>query len=403
MSEALTATKVTDHVYWVGAIDRDLREFHGYRTGRGTTYNAFLVMADRVTLIDTVKAGFEAEMFERIASVTPIETIDVIVSNHAEMDHSGAMAETIARAKPEAIYASRIGVKALAEHFHWDVDVQAVKPGQPLDLGNVSLDFIETPLLHWPDSMFTYLEADALLFSQDAFGMHLASDERFADQVDDAAVKYETAKYFANIVLPFSTQVRKSIAKVLKQGKPIDVIAPDHGPMWRGDTQPIVVQYDQWAQQAPTRKAVVVYDTMWKSTEAMAEAVAEGLSAGGAQPVVMSLRQMHRSDVATEILEAGALVVGTPTMNGGMYPTVADVLHYLKGLARQNLVGGVFGSYGWSATALTEAASLLEAMDVELIGEPARVRHVPDAAALARARDLGVAVARALCERVGRA
>ncbi|MBW1980905.1 MAG: FprA family A-type flavoprotein [Deltaproteobacteria bacterium] len=393
MNAPYKAIKVSDHVYWVGAIDWGIRDFHGYATYRGTTYNAFLVTADKLTLIDTVKRPFQEELLSRIRSVVDPRDIAYLVSNHAEMDHSGSLVGVLEAIQPEKVFASVMGAKALKDHFHLDQEIVPVKDGSDLSLGNLHLSFLETRMLHWPDNMFSYLAEDRLLFSQDAFGMHLASSERFADEIDPGILEYEGAKYFANILLPFSPLVTKLLEKVGQLGLQIDIIACDHGPIWRRDLDKILSWYATWAKQKPTMKALIVFDTMWHSTALMAESIAEGLVTGGANPKLLPLKANHRSDVATELLDAGALLVGSPTLNNNMFPTVADVLTYLKGLKPRNLVGTAFGSYGWSGEAVAQVRGILEAMKVELVGDGLRVKFVPDRETLGRCYDLGIAIA----------
>ncbi|NLF29390.1 MAG: FprA family A-type flavoprotein [Planctomycetes bacterium] len=392
MDQVFTAQQVTDHVYWVGAVDWSIRDFHGYSTSRGTSYNAFLILGDEPILVDTVKAPFRDEMFQRIASVIEPSSIRHVISNHSEMDHSGCLPDVIERIRPRTVFASAKGAEALARHFGLS-GVQAVADGQAMTLGGAELRFYETRMLHWPDSMFTYYAADRVLFSSDAFGMHLAGTQRFTDEMPWDVVEQECAKYYANILLPFSKLVLKLVGRLEELALPLKVIACDHGPIWREGLDRIVELYVKWATQAPTRKAVVVYDTMWGSTARMAQAVVEGLVAGGAWAKVLPMGGSHRSDVATEILDAGALLVGTPTLNQNLFPTLADVLTYLKGLAPKNLVGGAFGSYGWSSKAVGQVADALEAMGVEAVAEPVESAYVPDAQVLQRCRALGRAVA----------
>jgi flavorubredoxin len=279
MEQALRALQITDHVWWVGVIDWDVRDFHGYLTGRGSTYNAYIIRGETTVLIDTVKKPGMAEMMARIASVIDPTDIDTIISNHSEMDHSGCLPEVIAAVRPEQVFASTMGVKTLPEHFDLAAEITPVRDGESLALGDIDLAFVETRMLHWPDSMMTYYAGDQVLFSSDGFGMHLASTERFADELDEAILEYEAGKYFANILLPFSPQVTKTLAKVAELDLPIQVIAPDHGPIWRQDPARIVALYGEWAEQKPTRKAAIVYDSMWQSTALMARAIAEGLAA----------------------------------------------------------------------------------------------------------------------------
>lgn len=396
MKETFKAVKVTDNVWWVGAIDWAVRDFHGYSTNRGTTYNAYLILADKITLIDTVKAPFRDELLARIASVVEPGKIDYIISNHAEMDHTGCLPDVIEAVKPEKVFASAMGAKALAEHFGMDLQITTVKDGEKLSLGNLNVSFIETRMCHWPDSMVTYLHEDELLFSQDAFGMHLASYERFADEIDETVLGIEAAKYYANILLPLSTFVTKTLDKAVGLGVPFSIIAPDHGPIWRAEPGRIIESYVRWAGQKRTNKAIVVYDTMWGSTAMMARAIGEGLADGGATVKLMPTGSSHRSDVATEILDAGAILVGSPTINNSLFPRLADVLTYIKGLKPKGLVGGVFGSFGWSGEAVKDITVYLNDMGVELIGESVKVKYVPDAAALTECRRLGEMVAKRL-------
>ncbi|MBU4371718.1 MAG: flavodoxin domain-containing protein [Proteobacteria bacterium] len=389
MKNTLKAVPVTEDVWWVGAIDWNIRDFHGYQTRRGSTYNAYLVVADKVALIDTVKAPFREEMMARIASVIDPGKIDYIVSNHSEMDHSGALPEVIAAVNPEKVFASAVGAKTLKELFPIDREITAVKDGESLSLGNRTLTFMETRMLHWPDSMFSYLNEEELLFSQDAFGMHYASLERFADECDPAVLSYEAATYYANILLPYSPLVRKLIEKVTAAGLSFRIIAPDHGPIWRKETGGIIGSYAKWAAQKPEAKAVVVYATMWRSTEKMARAISEGLAAGGLQVKLMEMGAVHRSDVAYELLGASVLAVGSSTLNNQLLPNVADVLTYLKGLKPKNLLGAAFGSYGWSGEAVKQIEEVLAEMRVDKAGEGIRVKNVPDAGLLSRCYELG--------------
>ncbi len=399
MTHTFNAVKVTDSVYWVGAIDWALRDFHGYHTGRGTTYNAYLILAEKITLVDTVKAAFVDEMLTRIESLIDPRDIDYIVSNHAEMDHSGALPATIRRVQPQKIFASTMGVKALKEHFHLDMPVEPPGEEQTLDLGDMSLSFVETRMLHWPDSMLSFLDAGGVLFSQDAFGMHLACSHRFADEVADDILLEEGARYYANILMPLSGLVAKLLEELPRLGLDIKIIAPDHGPIWRRDISRIIQWYEQWARQEPTNRVVVAYDTMWGSTERMAQAVAEGLRDGGTIPRLLKLRAAHRSDVAAEVLGAGGLMIGSPTLNNNLFPTVADMLTYLKGLKPRGLVGAAFGSYGWSGEAVGLTEEALKAMNVQLVADGLKVKYVPDEQGLARCYCLGKTVAERVVEK----
>ena len=398
MRQTFTAVPVCENVYWVGAIDWAVRDFHGYWTASGTTYNAYLVVDDKVTLIDTVREGFADEMMARIASVLPVSEIDYVVSNHAELDHSGALPALLATARPEKVFTSNAGVRTLAQHFTLDTEVVGVADGHRLCTGKYNLEFIHAAMLHWPESMFTYLEEHGVLFSQDAFGMHLASSERFADEIADAPLRYEATKYFANILAPYSKLVNKTIAKLEKSKPGLSIIAPDHGPVWRQTPEQIVEFYARLAEGQPlSKKAVIVYDTMWKSTEKMAHAIAQGLFDSGIHYKMMPLKVWHRSDVVTELHDASGLLLGTPTLNNNLFPTIADLLTYLRGLKPVNKVTGVFGSHGWSGEGVTQAADMLLEMGLEVVGS-VKSRYVPGTDVLEQCRQLGAKVAARLAE-----
>ena len=403
------AVKVTDRIWWVGAVDWEVRNFHGYLTSRGTTYNAYLLMADRITLFDTVKKPFFGEMMARIASVVEPSKIDYLVSNHSEMDHSGSIPEAIDAIKPEKVFASPNGAKALKAHFpvcqgtgrHLDSEITEVKTGDTLDLGGATLSFVETKMVHWPDSMVTYVPEEKALVSQDAFGMHLASGERFADQLPQDVLAQEAKRYYANILMPLSGVIAKALDKLLGLGLDVRVILPDHGPVWRDSPEWILRKYQQWTKLRPGTKAVVAFDTMWGSTGLMARVITDALSSSGIHVREMPLSAAHRSDVATELMGAGALVVGSPTINNQMFPTVADCLSYVKGLKPRNCVAAAFGSYGWSGEAAKLVQAELDAMKLERAVDPLRVKFVPDEAALQECRAFGAAVAERVKDTVG--
>ena len=402
MKDIYSAVKVSDHVYWVGAIDWTIRDFHGYTTPHGSTYNAYLVMADEITLIDTVKAPFMDEMLSRIKSIVDPSKIKYIISNHSEMDHTGCLSQVIDLIKPKKVFASAIGSKTLKELFHDQHEITPVKDGETLSLGNMELTFMETRMIHWPDSMFTYLAKDQLLFSQDAFGMHWATQERFADELLAANLEYEAATYYANIVLPYSAVVLKALDKVAASGWKIKIIAPDHGPIWRKDLGVIIELYKKWASQKPTAKAVVVYATMWHSTEKMARAISEAIAGAGIQVKLLSLNETHRSEVAYEVLNAGALIVGSPTLNNNILPQMADVMTYLKGLKPSNLIGAAFGSYGWSGESVKDLEGMLKEMKVGIAAEAVSVKNVPDSGILEKCAELGRTIGEELKRKINK-
>ncbi|NOQ23015.1 MAG: FprA family A-type flavoprotein [Candidatus Aegiribacteria sp.] len=400
--DVFKAVKLTESVYWVGVIDWAIRDFHGYSTTRGTTYNAYLILSEKITLIDTVKKPFFEEMMMRISSIIDPSRIEIIVSNHSEMDHTGSLPQTISAVKPDKIYASPMGSKALSAHFHWEEDpIEVVRTGDSIDLGNMRIEFIETRMLHWPDSMVSYLPEEKILFSQDGFGMHLASTERFDDELSLNILEEEARKYYANILMPFSPLVTALLGNFEKMKLEIDLLCPDHGPVWRSNIDWILGKWGAWAESKPRPRAVVVYDTMWNSTRAMAFAVMEGLTREGVSSILMPLRASQISDIAAEVLEASALIVGSPTINGRIFPSVAECMNYLGGLKPGNLVGAAFGSYGWSGEAVKELSGLLEQMKVELVSEGLRAVYVPDEQVLEESVNLGRSVGRRIMEICG--
>ena len=391
------ALEVKPGIYWVGAIDWRLRDFHGYSTELGSTYNAFLVVDDHVTLFDTVKATHTDEMLWRIGQVVDPGKIDTIVVNHAEMDHSGSLGRMIETVRPERVFASPACEKALKAHFHhqgWPV--QVVKSGDRFNLGRRNVTFLETKMLHWPDSMFSYLEEDRLLISSDAFGQHYATSERFDDEVDQGELIHQSAKYYANILNPYSPLVAGLLQQVAKMGLQIDMIAPDHGVIWRKDPGRILSAYEGWSAQISRDKAIVVFDSMWHSTEKMAEAVGQGLIEKGVSVQVMDLHGWHRSDVVTELLDARGFVLGSPTLNNGILPRMADLLCYARGLRFTGKVGAAFGSYGWGGEAVKLLNGTLDDMKVRRVHDGLRVQYVPTEGDLESCRDLGRTVADAI-------
>jgi len=370
--------EIAKGIYDVGVTDWNIRDFHGYSTDRGTSYNAYLVLDEKNTLIDTVKKEFADQLLDNIAAITDPKSIDCVVSNHTELDHSGGLARVMHRiGEDKPLYCSKMGAKNLALHFPRKWNFKAVGSGEELNIGQRTLAFLETRMLHWPDSMFTYLKNDKILFSSDAFGQHYAGQEKFDDIIGDAIMPH-AKKYFANILLPYSGLVLKLAEQVKAMRLEIDMICPDHGIIWRRNPEKIIQAYVQWSRQAPEKKAVVVYDTMWHSTERMAEAITAGLIDCGVHTQPMHLRKWHRSDIMTEVLEARAVIIGSPTLNNGLFPTVSDFLAYMKGLKPQHKIGGAFGSYGWSGEATKLIRGELEAMKVEVAAPELRVQYLPD-------------------------
>lgn len=395
----MNAEKIKDNIYWVGAIDWDVRDFHGYSTNRGTTYNAFLIMDEKITLIDTVKSSLKGEFLERLGKIVDPEKIDYIVVNHVEMDHSGILPEMVDLIKPEKIICSKMGKKALIDHFHQeDWPYEIAQPGKDISLGAKTLSFMETRMLHWPDSMFTYVKEDKILFSSDAFGQHLASSERFDDEVDQAILMEELTKYYANILTLYSPKVKKLLETVKESGLEIDMIVPDHGVIWRSTPSIALQAYDKWSNNLGDGNALVIYDTMWHSTEKMAREVAEGLKEEGISYKLLNLRFNHRSDVMRDVLNASAIILGCSTLNNGLLPRMADFLMYMRGLRPTNKIGAAFGSFGWSGEAVKLLNQAMEEMKFEVIDPGFRVKYVPASEDLQKCAELGRSVGKKLNE-----
>ncbi len=385
-------------IYWVGAIDWNLRDFHGYVTPRGTTYNAYLIVDEKIALVDTVKAEFAGELLERVSRIIDPAKIDYVIANHVEMDHSGSL-PAIMKAAPNArIYGTRQCKNGLSQYYHtqgfegWDFE--AVETGTELSLGAKTLMFIETAMLHWPDNMHTYIKEEKILLSNDAFGQHVATSKRFNDEVDD--VMEDAAEYYANILMPFGKLILKYVKTVGELGIEIDMIAPCHGIIWRTDPGQIIEAYGRWASGENAKKVLVIYDTMWGSTHMMARAIVEGVTAAGIDVKLMALRKNEFSAIVKEILDAPVILVGSPTLNNGMFPSVGGFLTYLKGLRPRGKQAVAFGSYGWGGGAVKAVEKELETAGFELIEPGLQVRYRPDEEELEKCRLLGERMAEAV-------
>jgi flavorubredoxin len=393
--------EIKKNVFWVGTVDWNLRNFHGYAMARkGTTYNAFLVKDQKTTLFDTVSATSKERFFAKVEALTKISDIQYLVVNHVEPDHSGCLVEAVERIRPEKIFCSSMGKEFMISHYHreeWPYEV--VKTGDTISLGQKTLQFIELKMLHWPDNMGCYLKEDKLLISSDAFGQNWATGERFDDEVDFVELQRHLANYFANIILPYSANVSKALAKMAELGWQIDMIAPDHGLIFRSHADKAMEAYRDFAAQKAGKKAIIVYDTMWQSTGKMAHAIADGLISEGISVKIFHMKACHHSDVMAEVLDAKAVIMGSPTYNRGVLPLMADMLRHMEGLKPQGKIGAAFGSYGWggceSVSRLIEA---LKEMKIELI-DSFKVKNVPTGRDLEQCTDLGKTVGRAIHDR----
>lgn len=385
-----------DGVYWVGVIDWDVRNFHGYVTHRGTTYNSYLLVGDEVALVDFSKMGYFEEMMGRIREVVEPDEIDYLISNHSEPDHSGTMLKVKNEAPQAEIIASERGKNTLHKYYGEDIKITSIKDKPSLDLGGKTLNFVPVPMAHWPDSMVTYVEEDKLLISSDAFGQHIATSGRFDDEVDHSMLMRESAAYYANILMPLWRSVKRAMDAL--QGIEIEVIAPSHGIIWRDDPGAILEHYKRWISGETREKAVIIYDTMWHSTEMIANSLSRGLMDEGVEVVVHNLDASHRSDVITDILDAKAVLVGSPTLNNHVFPTVAGFMAYMRGLKPQNKIGAAFGSYGWGGGAKRWLEPELESSGIELLESDIEFVYRPTEEELEKSREYGRMVARKIKE-----
>lgn len=392
-------TELAKGIYWVGAVDWDVRDFHGYSTLRGTTYNAFLIVDEKVTLFDTVKRSHLDDLLRHVSAIIDPAKIDYLVVNHVEMDHSGSLPDLMEIIQPEKLFCSPMGHKAILDHFHredWPYEI--VKSGTEVSLGKRTIQFLETRMLHWPDSMFSFIKEDGILFSSDAFGQHYATSERFDDEVPLPEVMQESAKYYANILYLFSPLVQKLLKSVADLNLDIKMIAPDHGVIWRKNINTIIEAYQKWSTGGSNGKALVIYETMWHSTEKMAKSIAAGLEETGVSTELINLKFHHRSDILTKVLSAKAVIVGSPTLNNGLLPEMAGFLMYMRGLKPLNKIGASFGSFGWSGESVKLLNQSLEDMKIELIEEGLRHKYVPDSEVLTECTAMGRRIGEAVKE-----
>jgi flavorubredoxin len=387
----MQAIRVADGIHWVGAVDWNLRDFHGFETPNGTTYNAYLVVGDdKVALVDTVKTPFVPELLERVAEVVPPESVDYIVVNHVEPDHNSGLREVM-RAMPKAeVVASVGGVKGIEGYHGADLKVRPVGAEDTIDLGGKTLKFVPMPMVHWPDSMFTYCPEVGTLMPNDAFGQHLASSERFADEVGlDFAIE-ELEVYYANILTPVATAVGKAIAKVIDAGWVCDVIAPSHGVVWRNETIPAAMgAYERFIAGETTNKIVIAYSTMWGSTDVLAREIADGATEAGSEVMLFDLETAQFGHITRHLMDARALLVGSPTLHRGMLHRTAALLQYVWGIRPKGKLGGAFGSLGWSGGSTKQITEKLVETGFEMPVEPLTCQYKPSAEDIAKARSWG--------------
>lgn len=384
------AFEISEGVYWVGAIDWNGRDFHGFTTPGGTTYNSYLVIGEKTALIDTVKAPFAGEMLRRIGQIIDPSKLDYIVVNHMEPDHSGSLAELKKQTNAKILITKR-GLDILSGYFRdagidkWDIET--VKTGDHLDLGSKTLIFLEASMLHWPDSMETFLKEDRILFSNDGFGQHIATSKRYDFEEGDLIP--DAAEYYANILMPFHIPLLHFFKVLDEQGIEPLQIAPSHGIIWKKDLKKILEAYGSWANGEVKEKVLVIYDTMWGSTELMANEITEAIREAGVEVKLLNLRKNPRSLIMKEMLDAAAFAVGSPTLNNGLFPTVGDFLVYLKGLRPQKKKAIAFGSYGWGGGAVKLVEQELKNAGIEVLEPGLQIKYRPFEKEQDSCRELG--------------
>lgn len=395
------AKKITERVTWVGKVDWELTHFHGdeLSTHRGSSYNSYLVRDEKTALIDTVWLPYDREFVSQLAREIDLQKIDYIVMNHNEIDHSGALPELMRLIPGTPIYCTAKGEAIIRGHYHQDWNFVNVKSGDTLSLGSTSLTFIEAPMLHWPDTMFTYFSGDGgILFSNDGFGQHYATESLYNDCVDSSGLFYEAMKYYANILNTYSPIALRKVNEVVAMDLPLAMICPSHGVIWRDNPGQIVEKYLQWAADYQEDRVSIVYDTMWQSTRLMAEAIADGIRSVSPQTEVklFNAALTDKNDITTEVFRSKALLVGSPTINYGLSYAIDGLLGMMKGLKFRKKKAAAFGSYGWSGEGTKLISAALQGAGFDLVDDGIRTLWVPDQAALQQCREYGTAFAKAL-------
>lgn len=394
--------KLTDKVTWVGKVDWELKNFHGqeYSTKKGSSYNSYLIRDQKTVLIDTVWQPFDKEFVSRLKQEIDLKKIDYIIANHGEIDHSGALPELLREIPGTPVYCTAKGAQILKGHYHEDWNFITVKTGDTLDIGESKLIFVEAPMLHWPDSMFTYMTGENILFSNDAFGQHYATETLYNDKVDTAELYEEAIKYYANILTPFSGLVTKKINEILGFNLPVHMICPSHGIIWKEDPTQIVKKYLEWADSYQEDQITIVYDTMWNATRKMAEAIADGIREADNKVTVklFNSSKEDKNDIVTEIFRSKAVLAGSPTINNGYLHSMGGLLEMVKGLKFKKKKAAAFGSYGWSGEAVKQLTEHLNQCGFQTVLEGHRSLWVPDESALAECREFGRLFVKALSE-----
>jgi len=385
--------KITDKVTWVGKIDWELKHFHGneYSVRKGSSYNSYLIRDKKNVLIDTVWSPYDKEFVNRLKQEIDLKDIDYVIVNHSEPDHSGALSELLREIPDVPIYCTANGARMLKGQYHEDWNFVTVKTGDSLEIGDSVLTFVEAPMLHWPDSMFTYMSKDNILFSNDAFGQHYATESLFNDKADICDLEAEAIKYYANILTPFSRLVTKKIQEVLGFNLPLDMICTSHGVIWRDNPVQIVEKYLKWADDYQEKQITVIYDTMWNATRKMAEAIAEGIKSAAPDYTVKVLNSSveDKNDIITEIFKSRGILLGAPTVNNASLHSIGGLLEMIYGLKFKKKFAAAFGSYGWSGESVGQISEGLKKAGFEIVNDGLKYMWVPDEEGLKVCREFG--------------
>lgn len=374
--------KISDKVTWVGKIDWELKSFHGdeLSTYRGSSYNSYLIKDEKNVLIDTVWKPFDEEFVENLKKEIDLKDIDYIIAQHGEIDHSGALPLLMKEIPDTPIYCTGNGIKSLKGHYHQDWNFVEVKTGDTLNIGESTLTFVEARMLHWPDSMMTYMDSEKILFSNDAFGQHYATDQMFNDKVDQCELWEEAIKYYANILTPFSPLVTNKIKEILGFELPLELIATSHGILWRDNPAQIVEKYLEWADSYQENQITIIYDTMWNGTKRMAESISEGIKNIDKEATVKMYNAAHtdKNDMITQIFKSKAILVGSSTVNKGIMHATGGLLDMVRGLGFKNKKAAAFGAYGWSGESVAILEDKLNDAKFEIVQEGIKALWMPD-------------------------
>ncbi|NLP00704.1 MAG: MBL fold metallo-hydrolase [Clostridiaceae bacterium] len=371
--------QVKDQIYHLGLRDWELRNFHGHElsTFNGSSYNSYLIRDEKTVLVDTTWGPRSKQFMDILSKEVEIDNIDYIIINHAEPDHSGALVDILEKRPDIPIYCTAKGADIIKKQYHKEWNFRAVKTGDTLNIGQYELVFVEMTMIHWPDSMMTFVKGPNVLLSNDAFGQHFAGASIFEDENDECVVMQEAMKYYAGILTPMSALIKKKIDEVLTMNLPIEMIAPSHGSIWRKNPLRIVENYAKWSDNYDEGYVSIIYDTMYDATKKMADAISGGLESKGILCKQFNCSLSDMSDLITDIFKSKGIIVGSCTVNNGYLRSIAALIGEIKGLKFKNKVGAAFGSYGWSGEAHKKIHKELEEAGIKMVHEPIGIKYQP--------------------------